>query len=81
MTNGGKFAWGLVIAAAILHFDFWLWDSTELWFGFLPVGLAYQAGISIAAAIAWLLVVKLDWPEHVEEWADEAPDGSGKESH
>jgi len=70
MTNGGKLAWGLVIAVAILHFDFWLWDSTAVVLGFVPVGLGYQAGISIAAAIAWLLVVRLDWPDHVERWAD-----------
>jgi len=69
MTTGGKCAWGFVVLLAILHFDFWLWDSTSVVLGFLPTGLAYQAGISVAASIAWALVVKLDWPEGVEEWA------------
>lgn len=77
MTSGGKLAWGLVIAIAILHYDFWYWESTDVVFGFLPVGLAYQAGISIAAAIAWLLVVRLDWPEHIERWADEGDEQVG----
>lgn len=70
MTTGGKLAWGLVGIIAILHYDFWLWDSTATIFGFMPVGLAYQAGISFAAAMAWILVTKLDWPHGVEEWAD-----------
>ena len=79
MTGGAKLAWGLVILIAILHFDFWLWDSTSVVFGFLPSGLAYQAGISIAAAIAWTLVVRLDWPDGVEAWAAQDEGGEGQE--
>lgn len=71
MTNGGKMAWGLVGLLTILHFDFWLWDDTTLLFGFMPKGLAYQAGISLGAAFAWVLVTRLDWPHGVEEWADQ----------
>jgi len=80
MTSGAKFAWGLVVLVAILHFDFWLWDSTSVVFGFLPTGLAYQAGISLAAAIAWTLVVRLDWPEGVEEWASGGADGEEEQA-
>ncbi len=69
MTTGAKFAWGFVVLIAILHFDFWLWDSTSVVFGFLPTGLAYQAGISLAASVAWVLVIRFDWPDGVEEWA------------
>ena len=69
MSTAGKLAWGLVLVAAILHYDFWNWESTALVFGFVPVGLAYQAGISILAAIAWALVVRFAWPDQVEEWA------------
>ena len=70
MTTGGKLAWGLVLVAAILHYDFWNWTSTELVFGFMPIGLAYQAGISLLAALAWILVIKFDWPHEIEEWAN-----------
>ena len=71
MSGGAKLAWGVVIAAAVLHYDFWLWDDVTLVFGFVPIGLAYQAGISILAAIGWFLVVRLAWPDRVEDWANE----------
>ena len=41
----------LVAAIYILHQDFWNWRKADpLVFGFLPIGLAYQAGYSILAA-------------------------------
>ncbi len=58
------------IVLAILHQDFWNWADTSLVFGFVPVGLAYHAGYSIAAAIFWFLVSKFAWPSAIEEWAD-----------
>ena len=67
----GKFAWGLVLVLAILHYDFWNWDNRSIVFGFLPIGLLFQALISIGAAVAWALVVKFAWPTHIEEWADQ----------
>ena len=33
------------IALAVLHQDIWNWDNSNLVFGFLPVGLAYHAGL------------------------------------
>ncbi len=69
-----KVVWGAVVVLAVLHYDFWYWDDTSVIFGFLPVGLAYQAGISIAASIAWALVMWNDWPDEVEEWASEPAD-------
>jgi hypothetical protein len=69
MSSMGKVAWGLILFLAIIHYDFWLWDSTTLLFGFFPLGLAYHAGISIAAATAWFLVTRFAWPDDVEEWA------------
>lgn len=71
MSGGGKFAWGLVLVLAILHYDFWYWDDRSIVFGFLPIGLLFQALISVGAAIAWALVVKFAWPSHIEEWADQ----------
>ena len=68
-TTGGKLAWGLVLLAAILHTDFWAWEDDTLLFGFMPLALAYHAGLSVLAASAWALVVFFDWPDGIEEWA------------
>lgn len=57
----------LIIALIVLHQDFWWWDDIEpLVFGFLPIGLAYHAMISIAAAIVWALAVRYCWPKDVD---------------
>ena len=71
MSSAGKFAWALVALLAILHYDFWNWDNRSLVFGFMPIGLFFQALISIGAALAWALVVKFAWPSRIEEWADD----------
>ena len=77
MSTGAKFAWGFVLLVAILHFDFWNWDDdTSVVFGFLPIGLAYQAGITLLASLGWILVMRLDWPHGVEAWADQPSDGN-----
>ena len=55
----------------ILHQDFWNWDNREMVFGFIPVGLAYHAGFSLAAVCLWAGAVKFAWPNDVEAWADE----------
>ena len=67
------------VALFVLHQDFWNWDNTSTVFGFMPVGLAYHAGFSIAAALLWLAAIKLAWPAETEAWAeteDEAPDAT-----
>ena len=59
--------WIAVIALIVLHQDFWFWDTYEpLVFGFLPIGLAYHVGLSIAAAIVWFLATKFCWPAEDE---------------
>ena len=59
--------YGLLILLAVLHQDFWWWDDGEtLVFGFMPVGLAYHAGVSIAAAALWALAVRHCWPTDVD---------------
>ena len=65
----------LVLAVAVLyvlHQDNWYWKAPRpLVFGFLPVGLAYHAAFSIAAAgVLWLLV-RYAWPQHLEDAAEE----------
>lgn len=62
-----KLIYGLIFLLCILHQDFWFWDKIEpLVFGFVPIGLAYHAGISIAAGILWALAVKYCWPKDVD---------------
>jgi len=66
----GRWVWGLVLALFLLHQDFWLWDDPRLVLGFLPVGLAYHAGYSIATAAVWTLAVRFAWPTGMSEAAD-----------
>lgn len=57
----------LLILLAVLHQDFWLWNRIEpLVLGFIPIGLAYQIGVSIAAGILWALAVHYCWPHDVD---------------
>jgi hypothetical protein len=59
--------WGLVVALLILHQDNWFWADTTLVFGFLPVGLAYHMGISLAAGITWFLATRFAWPDELAD--------------
>ena len=57
----------LLVLLALLHQDFWYWDRIEpLVFGFIPIGLAYHMGVSIAAAILWTMAVHYCWPRDVD---------------
>jgi len=57
----------LLTFLAVLHQDFWWWDSIDpMVFGFLPIGLAYHAGMSLAAAFLWFLVAAFCWPKDLE---------------
>ena len=69
-----RVAWGLVILLGILHYDFWFWGDRTLVFGFLPIGLGFHAAFSVAAAVAWALVVRFAWPERLEAWAEQPLD-------
>jgi hypothetical protein len=63
-----KFLLFLMIAVIyVLHQDNWNWSSTDVVFGFLPIGLAYHAGYSILAAVMMAVLVKCAWPEHLEQ--------------
>ena len=56
-----------VLALYVLHQDVWFWRTARpLVFGFLPVGLAYHAMFSIAAAVVMWLLVRYAWPSHRE---------------
>lgn len=74
-TSGGagKLVWGAVLLLVILHQDVWFWDTFEpLVFGFIPVGLAYHALISLLAGLVWFLATKFCWPEGLEEDASQS---------
>jgi Na+/H+ antiporter NhaA len=56
-------------AIALIWANSW-WDDPTLAFGFLPIGLAYHVGFSIAASALWFAYIKFAWPTHVEEFAE-----------
>jgi hypothetical protein len=71
----------MVIAIYILHQDFWNWKKAEpLVFGFLPIGLAYQAGYSILAAGMMAVLIRTIWPKHLEDVEPETKDQRGNRS-
>ena len=57
----------LALGLAVIHQDWWWWDSDTLVFGFLPTGLAFHALYSILAACLWAFACKAAWPKGLEE--------------
>jgi len=55
--------WVAFVVLLVLHHDWWFWNDGRLIFGFLPVGLGYQAMISLAAAGLWAVAVFQVWPD------------------
>ena len=71
----------MLVLLGILHQAFWFWNRIEpLVFGFVPIGLAYQIGVSIAAAILWATAVHFCWPRDVDV-ADEPAAGAKAGGH
>jgi len=56
----------LIALLLIFHQDNWNWEDPTLVGGFMPIGLAYHAGISMAAAFVWFLATLFYWPKEVE---------------
>ncbi len=57
----------MLVLLGVLHQDFWFWNRIEpLVFGFIPIGLAYHIGVSIAAGALWALAVHYCWPKGVD---------------
>lgn len=72
---------GVGVILVILHQDFWNWKAIHpLVFGFLPIGLAYHAGYSVACAVYMWLLVKFAWPTHLES-LPESKDGAQAGGH
>ncbi|MEK6674561.1 MAG: hypothetical protein AABZ47_02780 [Planctomycetota bacterium] len=62
-----KVVYGLIVLLAVFHQDFWWWDDVDpLVLGFIPIGLAYHAGISILAGVFWGLASRYCWPVGVD---------------
>ena len=56
----------------VLHQDTWFWRAAHpLIFGFLPVGLAYHAGFTIAVAFFMAALVKYAWPAQLERQSED----------
>ena len=51
----------------VLRQDFWWWDDATVVCVFLPIGLAWQIAITIAAGVGWWLATKFCWPRDLEE--------------
>ncbi len=62
-----QLVYALMVLLAVLHQDFWWWDSEALVGDFLPVGLAYHAGISLAAGALWALAGRFCWPVGIDD--------------
>jgi hypothetical protein len=60
--NAKQVIWLLILLLVILHQDFWLRSDGRLLMGFMPIGLAYHIGLTIAAAVTWWLATILIWP-------------------
>lgn len=52
----------LVLLLLILHQDNWFWTDGRLVFGFMPIGLLWHAGLSIAASLTWFVTTRIAWP-------------------
>ena len=62
-----KLMWALFAALVILHHDWWFWNDGRLLWGFMPIGLAYQVLISMAAAALWGWAAFCAWPPELAE--------------
>ena len=69
---GSKLLLAALAAFAFLHQDLWLWTDGTLVFGFLPAGLAYHVGFSLATAGLWGLAIRFAWPKDLEVDTDSA---------
>lgn len=60
--SGTKLIWIGVVVLIALRQDLWFWNDPSLVLGILPIGLAWQIGISIAAAALWYTATRIAWP-------------------
>lgn len=70
-----RLMWIIFAALVILHQDWWFWNNGSLVFGFLPIGLAYQILITLAASALWGWAAFNAWPDHFDELTAEPATG------
>jgi hypothetical protein len=69
-----------VVAFFALHQDVWFWRTARpLLFGFIPVGLAYHAFFTLAAALLMAVLVRLAWPGRLEAEVERRSTGAPPE--
>jgi Protein of unknown function (DUF3311) len=68
-----RVAWLLVILLLFLHQDWWQWENDDLMWDFLPFGLAWHVGISLAAAAFWATACFVWWPDDLDAIAGKSP--------
>jgi hypothetical protein len=59
--RGRTAAVAVFVVLLVAHQDVWFWDDPSLVAGFLPIGLAWHAGFSVAAAALWAFVLRFAW--------------------
>ena len=58
------------IAVLVMRHDYWFWDTPyPLMFDCLPVALWWQAMVSLSACVLMWLMVRLAWPQELEDEA------------
>lgn len=62
IRSGHRLIWIGVVVLIVLRQDHWFWDDPSLVAGILPIGLAWQVAISIAAALLWYTATRIAWP-------------------
>ena len=68
-----KIFWILFLALLFLHQDFWNWQSEEMVFGGVPIGLFYHALFSVVCSGLGAWAVVRAWPSDWEEYAEKEP--------
>ena len=62
----------VVVVLYALHQDVWFWrTASPLLFGFLPIGITYHVGYTVAVTVLMSLLVKVAWPSQLEDEVSE----------
>ncbi len=70
----------LVVVLYALHQDVWFWRTTHpLLLGFLPIGITYHVGFTLAVTALMGLLVKMAWPAHLESGGEGEKGEKGKQ--
>ncbi len=66
------------LTVLVMRHDYWFWDTPyPLLFGWLPVALWWQALVSLTACALMWLMVRLAWPQELEDEAMEVEQRRG----